>query len=140
MKVSGARLYIGGYFSEIGSYDRWYVAALYLSAGGVVSSWDPPDLDGKVWAIDVSGDSVYIGGEFSNVGTSSRRRIAALNSSNGSRESWYPSISIPTSYEVVNTILVHGTTVYIGGEFNEIGGKDRRNLAAVDDGFPTKVW
>jgi len=42
----------------------------------------------------------------------------------------------PTVNGSVKTILIHGNTMYIGGTFTSVGGKLRKNIAAID--IPSK--
>ncbi len=42
----------------------------------------------------------------------------------------------PTVNGDVNTICIHGNTMYIGGDFTVVGGKSRKNIAAID--IPSK--
>jgi hypothetical protein len=55
-----------------------------------------------------------------------RSNLAALSTSTGAATAWNPS---PDA--VVHTILPSGTLVYVGGEFEHIGGQTHSALAAV---------
>ena len=55
------------------------------------------------------------------------QRIAALDATSGLATAWDPSAAAE-----VFALAVSGSTVYVGGEFDTIGGQSRNNLAAVD--------
>jgi hypothetical protein len=57
-------LYIGGYFRQIGSTTRNYVAE--LNADGTPTNWNP-NPDGSVFSIVPLTDRSYLGGEFKNL-------------------------------------------------------------------------
>jgi hypothetical protein len=134
--VSGNTLYAGGRFTQIGGQTRRRAAALDLTTGAVLP-WDPV-ADDSVRFLLADTDRVYAGGLFSNIGGANREHLAALDPLTGAALAWDPSAvktnfigDIPaTSY--VNTLARSGSTLYVGGLFNQIGGQPRENLAAVD--------
>jgi len=60
-----------------------------------------------------------------------RSAIAALDASTGAATSWDPSAAGPAFVEVA-AIAVSKGTVYVGGDFTEIGGQPRNHIAALD--------
>ena len=56
-----------------------------------------------------------------------RDYIAAIDATSGTATTW-----IADADNVVNTLVVSGTTIYAGGEFANIGGKSRNFIAALD--------
>src|SRR5207302_2281034 len=58
--------------------------------------------------------------------TQPRKGLAAIDS-HGQLSAWNPN---PDSY--VDSLTVAGSTVYVGGEFSQIGGQQRTELAALD--------
>lgn len=60
------------------------------------------------------------------MGGQPRNRLAALDAA-GAVTPWQPEADLR-----VNTMVVSGTTVYVGGNFTTIGGQPRPYLAAVD--------
>jgi hypothetical protein len=56
----------------------------------------------------------------------SRNYIAAFEA-NGSVSAWYPSVS-----SVATTMLIDGSTLYIGGVFSSVNGSDRYGFAALN--------
>jgi WD40 repeat protein len=165
----GRLVYVGGYFSAIGSQSpqprRFAVAAL-TTTDGTATSWDPSlgndvgtsDIEGGVNTIAVSpdGQTVYVGGSFNqdNLGA------AAFRASDGGRTAWSPNLGCRTNRHgecqstedfgalhdtAVNAIAVSpdANTVYVAGEFDSAGGSsvERPYLAALSatDGSAT-AW
>ncbi len=56
-----------------------------------------------------------------------RNRLAAVDATTGSATAWDPNLN-----SIVNALAVSGSTVYVGGGFNNVGGATRSRLAAVD--------
>jgi trimeric autotransporter adhesin len=94
--------------------------------------------NGRVDAIVTVGDTVYIGGQFTSMrpagdplgtGEVPREHLAALDATTGALLPWNPGAN--------NTVLalaasVDGTTIFIGGQFSNVGGQVRDRLADVD--------
>jgi hypothetical protein len=141
--IAGTTVYVGGAFSSINGNNRNNVAA--LDADGLpIASFGPPamNISSQVRSLVVREQVVYIGGEFTITvgGTMVRNRLAALNPNNGALiTTWNPSVEGGSS-PTVNTLLVDGSTVYVGGRFTTItqliggqsvGGQLRNSIAAV---------
>jgi hypothetical protein len=101
------------------------------------TAWNPdpgPHGSVQIAALQVDGDRVYVGGNFANMGGQSRRGIAAVDTAGGAVQPWAPDPDGPwNNYAyLVAAIAARGKTVYVGGTFRTIGGKDRYGLAALD--------
>ena len=92
--------------------------------------------NGRVSAVVISGTTAYIGGQFTSVrpagaaagtGEVTRNHAAAINLTNGAVLPWNPNVSA-----TVAALYVNGGTVYLGGAFGKVGGKSRKDLAAVN--------
>jgi hypothetical protein len=99
----------------------------------VGASWQT---NGRVETIVVSGDTAYLGGSFTSVrpsgdplgtGEVARNGAAAVDITTGDLLPWNPNVT-----GTVQTIAVGGSTVYLGGVFSKVGGKNHKNLAEVD--------
>ncbi len=140
--VSGSTVYIGGRFKKAGGATRKGIAA--IGTDGKLAAWNPK-LDGAVAAIAVVGPTVYFAGGFSKVGIALRRSAAAVGV-DGTLKPWNPGPAAVTnggrvwSPGVVYSLAVSGSTVYMGGFFDHVGGHVRKNLAAVGTDGVLQSW
>ncbi|MFA6457011.1 MAG: T9SS type A sorting domain-containing protein [Bacteroidota bacterium] len=128
------KLYIGGNVDTINGSQRNGAAAFNLSDGSL-SPWNPnltqSGEGGSVEALAIAGDKVYIGGaSFDMAGDSARTNIAAVDTGNASVRSWYPVVNSISDH--IYALTVDGSTLYVGGSFNQIGGVSRNYFAAFD--------
>jgi len=132
MALSGSTLYIGGAFTSIGSVgpvSRGYLAAIPTTSP-TPTSWDP-ELDNQPAAILVNGTAVYVGGYFSAVDGVSKPYLAAIDATATTTGSYLlPWAPAPDAY--VASIALSGNRLYAGGNFNNIGGAARSDLAVLD--------
>lgn len=135
LAVSGETVYVGGTFTSIGGQPRNRIAGLEAAAGGV-TSWDP-NANGWVLTVTVSGDTVYAGGNFTSIGGQARNKIAALDAATGGSTAWNPNASQGLGSWGVQALAVSAGTVYAGGSFAVIGGKERWFIAALDEATGT---
>ena len=136
--VSGNIVYVGGNFSNIGGQPRNYVAALDATINSnMATAWNP-NSSGEVLCIAPTASAIYVGGLFGLIGGQDRWKIAALNPSTGAPTAWDPGDpNDGTSFAQVNNITVNGSTVYVGGRFQFIGGQQRSAIAALDANLDT---
>ncbi len=114
--------------AALGATLVWAPSAFATIATTPDSTWQT---NGRVIAIAVSGSTVYLGGTFTEVEdhtgqTAVRNHIAAFNVSTGAVTSWDPNAS-----STVRAIVVSGSTVYLGGDFTTLAGKNRKRLGSV---------
>jgi len=127
----GRTLYVGGYFTRVGSQPRHWLAAVD-AVTGEVTDWDPNALGRWFGGVDVlaaRGPAIYVGGLFTAVGGKGRNCIAELDAKTGAATDWAPEAE--PDYEV-KTLAVAEDVVYVGGFFRSIGGQPRNMIAALD--------
>ena len=126
--LNAGTVYLGGDLSFVGAWKhRAGLAAIDLMTG-TVKPWNP-NPDGIICtALAVSGDRVFVSGDFANIGGAPqpRRSLAALDTLNGEVTGWNPGAN-----SVGTVFLPDGDTLYVGGEFTEVGGQPRNYLAAL---------
>jgi hypothetical protein len=78
------------------------------------------------YAYDPTTGRTFLSGNFTTLNGVSRPYIGAYES-DGSLSSWAPSMS-----QIVEVMVVDGSTLYIGGYFNTVNGSPRQGFAALD--------
>ncbi|WP_457665244.1 hypothetical protein [Thiolapillus sp.] len=136
MALSGNNLYIGGYFTAISGVSRNYLAKVSADGTGALDmSWNP-DADSIVSSLVLSatGDKLYAGGSFREVGGISRKGIVRMDASGtGQPDAWDPApVGIPGFFASVSALSLSGNSLYVGGQFAEIGGQNRNNIARLN--------
>jgi hypothetical protein len=138
-KIVGNTVYLGGSFTAMlpagstgaGAVTRNGAAAIDLTTGNLVQSWNPNVTGGAVYAIDVnpSTGNLYLGGAFSTVGGATHRRVVEVNNSTGAVVSGF---KVPTPNAAVRGLYVSGSNLYVGGSFTAMGGASHPYAARVN--------
>jgi hypothetical protein len=142
---AGSSLYAGGAFRSLHSVVRSGLAA--FDGSGSLLDWasgtgfardsgDPALID----SLAASDSAVYVGGRFDKTvdrnGTRQDRiNLAALDAASGDPSTSFRADATGSGANAqVLSLSLFGSTLYVGGQFGQLGGKDRQNLAAVDLG------
>ena len=127
--------FIGGEFQAIGSHPVDNLA--HIKPDGTVDTDWKASVNGGVYALAVSGTTVFAGGVFSAAGGEPRSALAAFDATTGAVTSFDAGvIADENAYELVSALELSGTTLYVGGLFEILGGHARKNLGAVDVSTP----
>ncbi len=149
LSPDGTTLYVGGRFTRVGGLPRLAIAALRTANGTAVPTFNPNATgtsgNGVVEALALSGSTLYVGGSFSSVGGQPKTNLAALTVGgplDGLAIAAFdpqPSRSGCAACGSVATLTAYGSTVFVGGMFDTIGGQPRSYLAALNgaDGSAT---
>jgi type IX secretion system substrate protein len=121
---SASALYVGGAFVSVGPQTGGGVP-VNLHDGLAVERY--PRVVGEIKTVVPDGaGGWYIGGSFVGVGGVPRSNLAHILPG-GSVAHWDPG---PNG--AVRTLVVHDGTLYVGGDFGEIGGRVQEGIAAFD--------
>jgi hypothetical protein len=144
LTVSNGVIYFGGSFTTVAGATRNYLAAIDASSGELLP-WNPSvdpnpanaQTPATVNAIVVVNGVVFAGGSFNGVAGQEHLSLAAIEASSGQVLPWrmdtYDSRPpFGATIGTVNVLVASGSSVYIGGGFNEIGGVGRNLLAVID--------
>ena len=132
--VHGDTLFVAGHFSSLGGVPRRSLAAVSATTGAVLQ-WQM-DLYGGANTLLASGDTLYVGGDFTEIAgwKSSKLAAASINTAlplpidfrvNGVYRQYYPGIQVDGLAKV-------GDTLYVVGNFNQIGGRIRSGIAGLN--------
>lgn len=143
IKQIGNVIYVGGEFTEIAGETRRNLAALDVASGRLLT-WRfdvccdlSPDNRTRVTALDGSEGRLYAGGFFNQIDGQSHNLIAAFDLARGTVLAW-PDVGFEGS-SFVAALKLSENRLYVGGRFVNVGGTERRNIAALDPatGFAT---
>src|SRR5581483_297276 len=122
----GNRLYLGGYFTQVGPNTGHGVA---VDAGTGVRNAAFPEIDGTVYAALSDGNGGwYVAGDFSMVGSAFRKNAAQITAA-GTVTNWNPRVDGGPVYALVYAPAAG--QVFLGGDFTAVGTVARNRLAAV---------
>jgi len=125
------RVYVGGGFDSSGPTP--YFRVMRADTGAQDTGFLTTNPNGQITAMVLSGSTLYIGGTFTNFVynnvTTARNYAAALDAVTGAPTTWRPEPD-----QGVNDMVLSGTTMYMGGNFFNLGsggGSPRAYLGAV---------
>jgi hypothetical protein len=140
---STSSVYAGGDFSSLGSQARAGLAA--FESSGALAGWAPgvyssdlatPPL---VRSLAASDSTVYVGGRFDTIRDArgvphTHANLAAIGATSEYPidDSFAPNPSRSGATAEALSLSLLGSTLYVGGAFDRIGGQNRQNLAALD--------
>ena len=119
-------VYVGGRFSTAGDSTRSRLAAFDANTAEVLP-WDPDVLGSGVFDLDLADTTLFAGGAFSFVGGEEHRSVVEIGLASGE-----PLNTIGGTTGLVVAVLVHGDSVYVGGDFTTLDSQDRRFLGGFD--------
>jgi hypothetical protein len=131
LKFANSQLYVGGGFGNIGGSTNNYIVRLSPANGVADTAWSPK-LNGPISSIEADASYVYLGGKFSQVNGSLGRR-GVIRFSIGAGTATFDSTWNPDPDGEVNVLLKSGTSLYMAGVFQNVGGLPRYLMAKVSD-------
>lgn len=130
--ISGLDLFIGGDFTSYKGTALKYLAKLNFSGTLDATFSTTTGPSSSVYALAISGSNVYIGGKFTTYKSVSANRVAKLDYTNAALNTTFsPSASNGVNNNV-NTLLIYGSSLYMGGTFTTYKGITVNRIAKVD--------
>lgn len=134
LKAVNNDLYIGGSFTNIGNYVRYYVAKANATTGVIDPLW-VSGTNGLVRAFAIKDSSIFLGGDFNGIRRSLSKRnrfTAALDTA------WQADFQFGSEVHTLDTI---GDRLIAGGDF-ETSIPNQHNLAMYDmtTGANFSIW
>ncbi len=124
-------LYVGGSFVLVNGSPRGSLCAFDSSLQ--LLPWNPGTAtpfhqDDGIYSLVASGNALIAGGYFQNTFNGAfRRHLAYFDLATGAIQAIDPSPSAQ-----VAALVVHGSSLFVGGNFTTIGGASRQRLAELD--------
>ncbi len=134
MTADNQYTYLGGIINYYGPVTG---AGAQITTGNTSPNLRFPIVDGKIYTCTPDGNGGwFIGGKFKKVGKYNRENLAHINA-DGTVSDWNPGAN-----NIVSTITVDDSTVYIGGYFTSTGNVKRNYLAKINkfSGKVDKNW
>lgn len=139
----GNLIFVGGYFDSIAGQLHHDLGAINISTAlpnswNLNTSYSNPGFSssrGSVYTLAISGNELLVGGLFDSISGVYRKKLAGVELSTGNVTSWAP---IPDRQ--VWDIEVSDSTIYIAGDFLNIGGNARQKLASFDQNGNLLNW
>lgn len=89
--------------------------------------------DNTITSLAIADGTLYVGGSFRKINTVlDYYGLATIQTGSGEIQAWAPQILLDGRSPLIETLVVDGSTLYIGGLFTQIDGINRANLAAFD--------
>lgn len=131
--LDGSNLYVAGYFSNISGVSQGQLALIDADDGSVNLSFNPV-FSNSVLQIEKSGTNLYVVGNFTTIGLAPFMGIAKMTASTGVPDPTFNPNPTGLKGEAVmpRAITLYNDSVYISGQFFNIGGQSRVGLAKVD--------
>lgn len=132
----------GGGVSAVGSFTRTAtglrMATFSTSSGAPVSSG--PRFNGIPRVVARSPNVVFVGGDFTGLTEQPRSRLAAINTA-GVLEAFAPVVTGGTFGTSVNALAGQGSNLVVGGNFSQVNGTTRNNVAMLStSGLVNFAW
>lgn len=124
LQIRDSLVYVAGNFTSVGKFKKY---AAFFEVGENQPDYAKPQPNGEVNSIlDIPGGGWYVGGGYSMYGDSVRASLVSLDPS-GNPSNWHPLIN-----GTIHAMLIVGDTLFIGGDFTQVDGQVRTNLAAFN--------
>lgn len=131
LALSGATLFAGGSFGELHGVKHGSLAA-FSTAGGSTEAFNP-EPNGAVNALTVSSGKLYAAGSFSELGgLSGTPKVDDLAAFELPGEELDASFVSPSFDGSLFAVAADSSSVYVGGDFNNVGGTYQPRLAALE--------
>ena len=126
--ADGARIYVGGSFTQANATARNRIAAFNATTGALITTFNP-NANSTVNDIVVSGTTAYFVGNFSAVSNQARGRMAAVDATTGALRPW-----APTADREVRTLVAPAglQKIVVGGHFETLNGLAIKGMVALD--------
>jgi outer membrane protein assembly factor BamB len=141
LALANGTLFVGGRFSTIGGAARGRLAAIDVD-NGRVQPWAPAvgEQQTAVRTIAVGPTSVFVGGTFATAGGAPHTALARVDRRTGTVLPWDARVRVLGEFPV-EALVLDGDTLYVGGAFGVIGGRERSCIAALDtDSAAVRAW
>ena len=125
--------YIGGFLNFVDSIPVGNLVHMIPDANGdmILDTVFNMTSNGPVYSLALDGSWLYVGGEFTEVQGAAQNYLAKINKLTGARSPTF-NANIPENMGIkINSLLIHNNQLFLGGQFSQVSGQARTNLAAI---------
>lgn len=128
----GNHVFLGGDFTTVRGAARSHLAKVGARYGRL-DSWKA-STNGTVRTLKPAGSRgvLYVGGSFSTLNGATRKRLGAVRLSSGSLVTGFSAGTSDPAYATVGGVVLTSAGLWVGGHFESIRGRARKNLALLD--------
>ncbi|NUQ34132.1 MAG: choice-of-anchor D domain-containing protein, partial [Planctomycetaceae bacterium] len=131
LSPSATELFITGRFNIVGTTPRQNLAKITLSTNAVSTTFPEIMTGGEGFAVSYLNGKIYVGGTFTDVtGPVDPSGLIKIDPATDTVENWNANLG---GMQTVKAIRRQSGMIFIGGDFDSVGGLSRLNLAAVDE-------
>ena len=129
LAVHGDDVFVGGQQVQCGGASRPNLSVIGRTTG-LATTWNPQVQGGYVRAFAIGNGTLFFSGTFTAAAGQSRSGAGAFTLATQGLTDWAP---VPD--DLIRALVVHNSTVYLGGAFNTMNGTPCERVAAVDTQF-----
>jgi N-acetylneuraminic acid mutarotase len=131
LAVSGSSLYVGGGFTTYRGSAANYLAKVDLTSGILDTTFTQNSgPNTTVYSLAISGSSLYVGGFFTTYRGTTANKLAKVDLSSGNLDTTFTQSTGPNN--IVYSLAISGSSLYVGGGFTFYRGIPVQNLAKFD--------
>jgi hypothetical protein len=131
-------VFAAGEFLYFGVHTHHRIVKLDHATGTVQDDWEPyfyhfSNQSSRINALAAEGTNLFVAGDFIRVNDTPRIGLVKLSTEGAGlvETNWNPSPSPCCSYFLAETIALSGSNLFVGGDFEKIGGRNIKYLAKV---------
>ncbi len=144
--ADGTSVYVGGAFSRANGTTVDNLTKVDVASGDLVTAFDAPGLSGQVRDVAETDERLWVAGKFTHIGGRYQRALGTLNATTGRYDPYFTGVMSGThnpnfSWSVPNVLQISaspdGSSLVAVGNFKQVNGEDRSQIAKFDIGGPT---
>ena len=135
VKAADGNIYVSGQFKNVNGVTGGYLVKLNPVTGAQVTAFNATP-NGMVYDLHLHGNTLFVGGTFTKIRNIVRTNFAMLDATTGKA---LGTTDVPFTTAVTGTTRVmrldvtpDGTTLIVIGNFTQVGGQYRPNIAKLD--------
>jgi len=131
LAVDSSGLYVSGSFTSYKGTTRQYLVKLNKTNATLDTNFDNlTGFNSNVSSIVIDSTHLYVGGSFTSYKGTTRQRVAKIDKTTGALDTGFDTANGFDSS--VNSLLLDGNNLYVGGSFTTYKGNTRQRIVKID--------